>query len=84
MTRTGRLTHTVMAGGMLLAASGCETRSACPTGWCGTIVITSGAEADVLLPPLTQQDVGTSLNHLIFEKLAVIGLSLNTLGDGDF
>ena len=62
---------------------GCAPASEC-TDWCGTIVVVSAAEADALLPPVVQSDVATSLNDLIFEKLADVGPSMNALGDEGF
>ena len=67
-----------------VAIGACEAGRACPTNSCGTMVITTGAEADVLMPVSTQMDVGQSLNDLIFDKLADVGMSMNTMGDVDF
>jgi peptide/nickel transport system substrate-binding protein len=69
---------------VLLVASACAERpSGCPDGWCGTVV-TAGAEPDVLLPPVSQIDVGTWLGDLIFSKLADLGSTPVTVGDQGF
>jgi peptide/nickel transport system substrate-binding protein len=68
---------------LLMGATGCAPEGACGE-WCGTIVVVSGAEADVLLPPAVQSDVATSLNDLVFEKLADVGPEMNALGDDGF
>jgi peptide/nickel transport system substrate-binding protein len=65
------------------AAWGCAPDSTC-ADWCGTIVIASPAEADVLLPPVSQSDVGRSLADLVFLKLADIGPELNTVDNASF
>ncbi|HEY4733334.1 MAG TPA: ABC transporter substrate-binding protein [Gemmatimonadaceae bacterium] len=50
----------------------------------GTIVISSAADADVLLPPLTISLVGKQVTDQIFDNLADVGASLNTVGDAGF
>ncbi len=47
-------------------------------------MIASPAEADVLLPPVTQSDVGRSLADLVFLKLADVGPALNTVDAASF
>lgn len=65
------------------AVAGCAEGAGCEGEWCGTAVITT-TEPDVLLPPVAEQDAATSINDLLFLKLADVGPSLNALGDGDF
>jgi len=72
----------ILSISVLLA--GCEVAIDCPTDWCGTIVVTSGAEAGTLFPPNYVFDVDLSLDDLIFEKLADVGPTMNTIGDEDF
>jgi peptide/nickel transport system substrate-binding protein len=50
----------------------------------GTIVLSSSADADVLLPPLTMTDRGKQVVDQIFDNLADIGPALNTVGDAGF
>ncbi|MDQ6871520.1 MAG: peptide ABC transporter substrate-binding protein [Gemmatimonadota bacterium] len=50
----------------------------------GTIVISSAADADILLPPLTLTLQGRQVVDQIFDNLADIGPALNTVGDAGF
>ncbi len=59
-------------------------QAACEGDGCGTIVVVTTAEADILLPPATHTDVGVGLTDLIFAKLADLGSELNTVGDRGF
>ncbi len=62
----------------------CTPDAGCPDRWCGTAVVATTAEADVLLPVATTQDVGYSIGDLIFLKLADIGPEMNTVDPGTF
>ncbi|MEA2760950.1 MAG: peptide/nickel transport system substrate-binding protein [Gemmatimonadaceae bacterium] len=50
----------------------------------GTIVISTAADPDVLLPPLTLSVQGKVIVDQIFDNLADIGPALNTVGDAGF
>jgi peptide/nickel transport system substrate-binding protein len=50
----------------------------------GTIVVSSAADADILVPPLTLTLQGRQVVDQIFDNLADIGPSLNTVGDAGF
>ena len=50
----------------------------------GTIVISTAADADILLPPLTLTVQGRQVVDQLFDNLADIGPSLNTVGDVGF
>jgi peptide/nickel transport system substrate-binding protein len=50
----------------------------------GTVVVSTPAEPDNLMPPITKSVSGLQVEDLVFERLAVIGASLNTVGDTDF
>jgi peptide/nickel transport system substrate-binding protein len=50
----------------------------------GTVVIATAGEPDNLLPPITVSNPGQQVNDLIYQKLATIGDSLNTVGDDGF
>jgi peptide/nickel transport system substrate-binding protein len=50
----------------------------------GTIVLSSAADADILFPPLTLTLQGKQVVDQVFDNLADIGPSLNTVGDAGF
>jgi peptide/nickel transport system substrate-binding protein len=50
----------------------------------GTIVISTAADADILLPPLTLSLLGKQIVDQIFDNLADVAPSLNTVGDAGF
>jgi peptide/nickel transport system substrate-binding protein len=76
--------RTVLCGLLVLGLWGCSPDSGCEGDGCGTVVVVTTAEADVLLPPATHTDVGVGLTDLIFAKLADLGPDLNTVGDAGF
>ncbi len=66
-------------------SSGSESTAGAAKGKVGgTIVLSSAADADALLPPLTISLLGKQVGDQIFDNLADIGLSLNTVGDAGF
>ncbi len=73
---------TLLAG--LVAACVSDQGGQCPDGWCGTAVIATPAEADVLFPPSAQGDVARSIIDLVFTKLADLGPDLNTVDPSTF
>jgi peptide/nickel transport system substrate-binding protein len=50
----------------------------------GTVSIAASADADNLIPPLTLSIQGKQITDQIFDNLADIGPSLNTVGDAGF
>jgi len=50
----------------------------------GTLVVSTPAEPDNLLPPITTTQSGHQVEDLIFQRLADIGGALNTVGDSGF
>ncbi|PYO96301.1 MAG: hypothetical protein DMD60_10865, partial [Gemmatimonadetes bacterium] len=80
-TRTG-LTLAPLAGLLLLAA--CERPVGCTGEYCGTMVIASGGEPDILLPPVSEFAITRDVTDQLFLKLADLGPSGNTIGDEDF
>src|SRR5689334_5611113 len=50
----------------------------------GTVVVAAPAEPDILLPPLVGTTQGKQVVDLLFDHLAEIGDSLNTVGDAGF
>lgn len=70
--------------GLGIFSLGCVAKSGCEGDRCRTAVIASTADADILLPPVTMQNVGVAVSDLLFLKLADIGPGLNTVGDEGF
>lgn len=69
---------------LLLGAAACAPEGGCPGDWCGTAVVVTSSEPDVLLPQLSTQNVGREIGEQLFDKLADIGRELNTFGDRGF
>ena len=67
-----------------LASCGDETatRPASDTG--GTLVISVGGDPETLFPPLSSTTTGQMVGDLVYDRLAEIGDSLNTVGDAGF
>ena len=67
-----------------LASCGDETvtRPASDTG--GTLVISVGGDPETLFPPLASTTTGQMVGDLVYDRLAEIGDSLNTVGDAGF
>lgn len=68
----------------VLALPACERRGGCTSEYCGTLVIVSAGQPDILLPPVSELALARDISDQIFLKLADIGLSTNTVGDEDF
>jgi peptide/nickel transport system substrate-binding protein len=68
----------------LTGALGCQPDLRCEGDWCGTGVIVSAAEPEVLFPALATFDVHIAISDLLFWKLADVGLEANTFGDDGF
>ncbi|MGD8728002.1 MAG: hypothetical protein PVH40_10175, partial [Gemmatimonadales bacterium] len=62
----------------------CEPAPTCTGDWCGTAVVLTVPEPDVLLPAASRTDVGIAIGDLLFLKLADIGPSLNTADASTF
>lgn len=67
-----------------IAVAACGVEPTCEGEWCGTMVIVAAAEADVLLPPISGQDVGIEIGDQLFWKLADLGPDLRTAGADGF
>src|SRR2546426_2638108 len=76
------LTFAALAGLTLVA--GCERPVGCTGEYCGTMVIASGGEPDILLPPVSEFSITRDVTDQLFLKLADLGASGNTIGDEDF
>ncbi len=77
-----------LAAGLLIALA-CEggnrpssARDTSGTG--GTVVISSAGDPDVLFPPLLASVTGQQVTELVYDHLADLGTSLNTVGDAGF
>jgi peptide/nickel transport system substrate-binding protein len=77
--RTRASWPTLIAAAALSAAC----RSEPPCVECGTLVIATGADADLLNPALAQ-GAGRVVADQLFLKLAEVGLGTNTMGDSGF
>lgn len=78
MKRIDRVFSITLPMVLLLAACSTEKRVG------GTIVISTAADADVLLPPLTFTLQGKQVVDQIFDHLADAGPAMNTVGDAGF
>jgi peptide/nickel transport system substrate-binding protein len=74
----------LVLGIAVLVACSPEGRSGAKGPVGGTIVISTAADADNMLPPLTLTVQGRQVVDQMFDNLADIGTSLNTVGDAGF
>ncbi len=79
-------TAAVLGGTALVLAvnASCAPEASCPGDWCGTAVVVSAAEADVLLPVVSTMDIGIAIGDFIYLRLADIGLDLNLVDPATF
>jgi len=68
----------------LFLVAGCERPVGCTGEYCGTMVVASGGEPDILLPPVSEFSITRDVTDQLFLKLADLGSSGNTIGDEDF
>src|SRR5881398_4163513 len=78
-----RLTAAAALAGLLLVVA-CTRKGGCTGDYCGTLVIATGGEPDVLLPVVSDRAITRDVTDQLFLKLADLGLSGNTVGDEDF
>ena len=71
----------VLLAALLCACEG-ERNAAPPNG--GTLVISTGADPDALVPPLVALVSGAQVVDLLYDRLADIGDSLNVVNDAGF
>src|SRR5216110_844541 len=83
-TRLARPLAALAALAGLILVAGCERPVGCTGEYCGTIVIASGGEPDILLPPVSEFAITRDVTDQVFLKLADVGPSGNTSGDEDF
>jgi len=67
---------------LVFACVGTESPSGAPTG--GTLVISTGADPDILMPSLLSSVLAAQITDLVYDRLAVIGDSLSILNDDGF
>jgi len=93
MIRQSRTAIRLAAAALVLTSAACRESSRSPGGGTqdktggpvgGTIAIAAVAEPDNLLPPLTATNVGREVVDQVFDYLADLGPSLNTIGDAGF
>src|SRR5256884_1300863 len=80
---SSRLTAAAALAGLLLVGA-CARKGGCTGDYCGTLVIATGGEPDVLLPAVSDRAITRDVTDQLFLKLADLGLSGNTIGDEDF
>src|SRR5438552_4217351 len=80
---SSRLTTAAALAGLLLVGA-CARKGGCTGDYCGTLVIATGGEPDVLLPAVSDRAITRDVTDQLFLKLADLGLSDNTIGDEDF
>jgi len=76
------LTAAALAG--LLLVAGCARKGGCTGDYCGTLVIATAGEPDILLPAVSDRAITRDVTEQVFLKLADLGPSGNTIGDEDF
>lgn len=79
-------TAAVLGGAALVltVSSSCAPEVTCPGDWCGTAVVVSAAEADVLLPVVSTMDIGIAIGDFIYLRLADIGPDPNLVDPATF
>src|SRR5947199_779407 len=83
-TRLARVLATLAGLTGLIVVAGCERPTGCSGEYCGTLVIASGGEPDILLPPVSEFAITRDVTDQLFLKLADLGLSGKRSGDEDF
>jgi peptide/nickel transport system substrate-binding protein len=68
----------------VLAACTGEESSLADTQAGGTLIVSVGGDPDNLLPPIATTTTAQMIGDLVYDRLAEIGDSLNTVGDGGF
>ncbi len=85
MNSSRRYFPVLMAAGLLAGSlAACTPRGGCNGDHCGALVIAAPGEPDILLPPITRLATARDVSDQLFLKLADVGMSANTIGDGDF
>ena len=69
---------------LALCCLGAACRGEPPAHRGGILVVSAGADAETLFPPLAMGNQGRAVTELLYDKLADIGPGLNTIGDAGF
>ena len=80
-------TRRLSAAALLLALAACgrgDRASGSEGDVGGTVVISTAAEPDFLLPPIILSAMGKMVSDQLFERLAEIGPKMNAMGDEGF
>src|SRR2546423_662517 len=72
----------LLGAALLCACVGSESSPRGNTG--GTLAISTGGDPDVLIPSLLQSTTAAQIVDMVYDRLADIGDSLNTVGDRGF
>jgi ABC-type dipeptide transport system, periplasmic component len=67
---------------LLTACTGADRSANAPGG--GTLVISTAGDPDALFPPFVGTVQGRQVTDLVYDRLASLGDSLNTIGDAGF
>src|SRR5258708_33510175 len=68
----------------VLLFGGCARTGGCVGEHCGTLVIATAGEPNILLPPVSDLSITRDVTEQLFLNLADLGMSGNTVGDEDF
>ncbi|HEY4303900.1 MAG TPA: peptide ABC transporter substrate-binding protein [Gemmatimonadaceae bacterium] len=71
----------------LVVLAGCTGRESAPAGGSGTggtLIVAQAGEPTQLIPPLVGDIAGAAIQAMVFDHLAELGASMNTIGDKDF
>src|SRR5437763_16270286 len=69
---------------VVVTSSSCERRRGCAGDYCGTLVLATAGEPDILLPPVTQQQYAQDIFEQLFLTHAHLAPSQTTMGDANF
>lgn len=67
-----------------LAPAACHEPAQPPHANGGTLVVSVGGDPETLLPPIASTTTAQMIGDLVYDRLAEIGDSLNTIGDAGF
>src|SRR5437762_9083568 len=72
----------ILCAVLLCGCVGTESTTRGSSG--GTLSMSTGGDPDVLIPSLLQSTTAAQIADMVYDHLADIGDSLNTVGDGGF
>lgn len=75
----------ILAAALIFLTAACAPTDKAPAGASGgTVVVSTAGDPNSLLPPLVSTIQGRQVTDLLYDRLADLGDSLNTIGDGGF